>query len=259
MIIITAVYQIYSFIIPTEAIDDKGAWEYAALVFSFLDVIIVAFLRFFEIKNEKKSYLRKDILFTDQFGKYIEKKNEILCTLPPTAYPEEVLRQCLHLITDCLKDYIGERYYFEVSVFTDTQQPFIFAYYDTNGNNKPSSYLMRQKNPNFYIDNGYEVIELLSKPSSQIFIIPSTKEFNYNFVNNKQRKHISSQIMYCFHMENPYALVITCNKANAFKSNDLILKKFVQNVGRILNSDILIKENMCCNREFQCELTAQTE
>lgn len=255
LVIITAAFQIYRFFNPDEGVSDDGIWKYIMFVFPLVDIIIVTILRLIEIKNEKKSYIDKDILFTDKFSAYIEKKNEILCTMSPSAYPEEVLRQCLHLITDCLKEYIGEKYYFEVSIFTNVQEPYIFAYYDTNGNNKPSSYVLRQNNPQYYIEKGYEVIELLKAPSSRIFIIPSTKEFQYNFINEKQRKHISSQIMYCFHMESPYVLVITCDKANAFKTNDLILKNFVQNIGRILNSDILIKEHMCCNNEFRCGIT----
>lgn len=38
--------------------------------------------------------------------------------LPMTAL-EEILRQCLHLVEACLKEYIGEEHYFEVPVFTD--------------------------------------------------------------------------------------------------------------------------------------------
>lgn len=252
LLIASLAFQIYSFFSHNEKESDGGIWEISVLAIALADKVVTAVFQMIELKNEKKGYIDTDILFTDKFSAYIEKKNEILCTMSPTAYPEEVLRQCLHLIADCLKEYIGEKYYFEVSIFTDVQEPYIFAYYDTNGNNKPSSYVMRQNNPKYYIEKKYEVIELLKTPSSQIFIIPSTKEFEYNFINKKQRKYISSQIMYCFHMESPYVLVITCNKAKAFNANDVILKNFVQNIGRILNSDILIKEHMCCNNEFRC-------
>lgn len=37
----------------------------------------------------------------------------------PMAALEEILRQCLRLVAACLKEYIGEEHYFEVSVFVD--------------------------------------------------------------------------------------------------------------------------------------------
>lgn len=254
LVIVNASLQTYSFFVPNGETSGEGIWKYVKVFSAIINVFIVAILQLFEFKSEKKCYMDKDILFTNKFSEYIEKKNEILYTMSPMAYPQEILRQCLHLITDCLKEYIGEKHYFEVSIFTDAKEPYIFAYYDTNGNNKASSYILRKKNPKYYIENNYEVIELLRKPSPRIFIIPSTKQFKYNFINEKQREHICSQIMYCFHMESPYVLVIACDKANAFNKKDVILKNFVKNIGRILNSDILIKEHMCCRNEFKCEV-----
>ena len=256
LVIISAAIQIYNYLQPTfspesNQLNINGIWKYIVFVFPIVDIVLAGILRIVELKKERKS-LDSDLVFTEELSKYIEKKDEVLCNLTPSAYPEEVLRQSLMLTADCLKRYIGRKYYFELSIFTNSNTPLIYAYYDTHGNNKPSSYTRRSKNPRYYIEKKYEVVELLSNPSSKIFIIPSTKEYNYNFIDNKQKKQIGTQIMYCFHMENPYVLVITCNKSNVFKETDYVLKSFIQNIGRILNSDILIKENLCCRHSFHC-------
>lgn len=211
-------------------------WEY--INFALLATNIVVSVILYKLKEK--------LPYTDKFNTYIEKKNEILYTMSPLKYPEEISRQCLHLIIDCLKEYIGDDNFFEVSIFTNAQAPYIYAYYDTNGNNSSSSYPLWQENHQYYIEKKYAVIELLKCPSTEIHIISATKEEDYNFVTEEQRTHILSQVMYCFHMENPYALVITCNKKNAFKKKDKKLKKFVQDIGRILDSDIIIKERICC-------------
>lgn len=256
LVIITTAIQINNFVNPNlkQENQDSVIWKLIMFILPIVNILIAAVLQIIDLKNEKKNHSNSELIFTSKFSTYIEKKNEILCNLQPSAYPEEVMRQCLHLITDCLKEYIGKKHYFEVSIFTDISEPYIYTYYDTHGNNKPSSYMSRKKNPKYYIEEKYEVIELLNKPSSEIFVIPSTKEYTYNFVNKKQKKHISSQLMYCFHMEDPYVLVITCSKSKAFDSNDFVLKNFIQSIGRILNSDILIKEYMCCKNNFQCNV-----
>lgn len=219
-----------------------------------VDAITVGVFRVLELKNAGKS-INQSLSFSENQKGYVVGKNTLLNQISLSQFPEETLIQCLQYVSEEMKRYFGKTNYYELSIFTDKTAPDIIAYYDTNGHRQADSFSNRKGNPQYYRDKKYQVIELLDNPTSEIICIPSThKEKEYSFT-SKQRKQISSQIMYCFHMKNPCVLVVTCNKRNIFQKNDNDLNSFIINIGHILESEILVSERLVCKKNFNCTLS----
>jgi hypothetical protein len=251
--IIVAVIRIFQISLPYFRGIPFVLWDFIKeTFFEIITIILSLSIQLFEIQNKKNSVNGTFFTAAREVSNFIENKNNLLMDEIPDKYPKDVLRVILKLLEDYLRLYIGKQH-FEMSIFTNVEHPDIYAYYDTHGNSQPSSYNNRKNDPNYYRNKKYEAIELLDNPISEIVIISSTETSDYNFINKRQRRKIKSQLMFCFHMTDPYILVVTCSKTNAFMKKDRDLDEFICNIGKMLNSEIVIKENICCRNGFGCQ------
>ena len=132
------------------------------------------------------------------------------------------------------------RHDFELSVFCNAETPEIVAYYDSSGKHIPRSHLHRERDPNYYIEKEYEVVALLRDPSAHFIVISETSSSNYAFATESQQSQIRSTILHVISAEWPAALVITCNRANAFEESDSTLKEIVRGLGAAILVDLEI-------------------
>lgn len=134
---------------------------------------------------------------------------------------QNLSRQTLIFLEKFLKEQIG-RHHYELSIFNDKDHPQIVCYFDSNNNEVPRSKRERDLDPDYYKKKGYEVIELLISPVTKPVIISSTAHHTkkYSFIDQHQQTYIKSTILYCFDIESPCALVITCDKPDVFHSSD---------------------------------------
>lgn len=131
--------------------------------------------------------------------------------------------------------------HFELCVFVDAKEPLLFSYFDSNHDTVARSMALREQNPRFYIDKGYEVTKILSKPNSQPRVIGDTHEVkaSYSFTTDEQRKQIRSSVLLSLDLGKSFALVVSSNEKNAFKESDAKLMSFIRYAGELVRSDLL--------------------
>jgi hypothetical protein len=137
-----------------------------------------------------------------------------------------------------LRDEIGQHHY-ELSLFFDKDHPEIVCYFDSNNNETPRSRSERKLDPDYYKKQKYHVVELLLSPVTKPIMISKTDAptVNYSFVDQHQKKFIKSTILYCFDIEAPRALVITCDKPDVFKETDQKITTLVTAAGLAIRGE----------------------
>lgn len=125
----------------------------------------------------------------------------------------QLITQYLVLLEGLLQANLG-RHHYELSLFCDSEEPEIIAYFDSNGNTTPRSHSKRQENPKYYVDMKYEVVELLKNPSTETQFIENTlaDTEDYSFTSEDQKGKVRSTLLHCIDVRIPAAIVITCNK-----------------------------------------------
>jgi hypothetical protein len=131
--------------------------------------------------------------------------------------------------------------HFELCVFVDAKEPLLFSYFDSNHDTVARSMSLREQNPIFYLEKGYEVTKVLSNPTSQPRVIGDTHDTkaNYSFTTDEQRKQIRSSVLLSLDLGRPFALVVSSNVKGAFKESDAKLMSFVRYAGELIRSDLL--------------------
>lgn len=191
--------------------------------------------------------------FSKNQKSYIVSKNSLLKASTYKDIRERSLIECLHLFADEMKAYLNKNCYYELSVFSNKEHPDIIAYYDTNKNTCADSKAKRMQNENYYRDKKYQVVELLDNPTTLPIYLPHVKvNSGYSFVDKKQKQQIKSQVMLCFHLENPCVLVVTANKKNTFSKKDTEFEETLKHIVLLLESNIVASEKYMCNKEFLC-------
>lgn len=127
----------------------------------------------------------------------------------------QLITQYLVLLEGLLQANLGHNHY-ELSLFCDANEPEILAYFDSNGNMTPRSHVKRLENPNYYIENNYEVVELLKAPSTETQFVENTlaDTEDYSFTSEEQKGKVRSTLLHCIDVRIPAAIVITCDKEN---------------------------------------------
>lgn len=131
--------------------------------------------------------------------------------------------------------------HFELCIFVDREQPLLFAYFDSNRATSARSMRHREQNPVWYVEQKYEVLKVLTDPSSHPLIIKDTesKRANYSFVSPQQRKQLKSTMLWCIDVATPCAIVVTSDAKNAFRDSDPEVIAFVKFVGNLVRFDLL--------------------
>lgn len=158
----------------------------------------------------------------------------------------KLISQYLMLLESLLKKKLGD-FHYELSIFCGKEEPEIVAYFDSSGNLVSRSQAKRDKNPKYYVESKYEVVELLNNTPAQSIIIDSTKDYDekYTFTDAKQKQNISSTLLHCVEHQWPAVLVITCNKESVLGGSDEFKDAFLGvynaiatdlNLGLIMNA-----------------------
>jgi hypothetical protein len=152
---------------------------------------------------------------------------------------QALMRCYLKFFERVLCDSFGS-YDYELSVFLDAENPVIACYHDTGGRTRPGSHEARLKNPQYYRDNGYLVVDLLSRPDAPPHVISNTrrKASGYNFTSEEQRQDIGSTILCRLTGRRPAALVVACNQASVFSDGDDRLRQLTHAVSAALGTDL---------------------
>lgn len=192
-----------------------------------------------------KEYLYQEINIEDHLKNYFHGR---FSTLKSSRNPiskeslekfqNNLSRQVLIFVEKILCEEIGKHHY-ELSVFFDKDNPEIICYFDSNKNEIPRSSNERKRDPDYYKKRRYQVVELLLSPVTKPFIIRQTDVagVNYSFVDEHQKKYIKSSLLYCFDIETPRALVITCDKPDAFRESDLKIITLITAAGLAMRGE----------------------
>lgn len=131
--------------------------------------------------------------------------------------------------------------HFELCVFVDAREPLLFSYFDSNHDTVARSMTLRETDPKFYIEKGYEVTKVLAKPTSQPRIIGDTHDAKagYKFTTDEQRNQIRSSVLLSLDLGRPLALVVSSDAKGAFKASDTKLMSFIRYAGELIRSDLL--------------------
>jgi len=148
--------------------------------------------------------------------------------------------------------------HFELCVFVDAEMPLLLSYYDSNHQTHARSMTARQSSPRYYVEKGYEVTKLLANPSSRPKVIPDTEAAaGYVFASDSQRQQLRSTMLMVLDMEQPCALVVSSNSANAFDENNEQLMSFLKFVGETVRYDLHFGEFIGHIRGLKPELFHQ--
>jgi predicted MPP superfamily phosphohydrolase len=181
----------------------------------------------------------------------------------PEMAVESLLREDLRFAERTLSRTLGS-HHFELSLFSGGPEPNIMSYYDSAGHDYPRSREDRQRNPSYYRDKGYAVIELLDKQNNPMRILPETRNRDYNFTSEEQVSAIGSTVIYRFSNDPPAALVITCDKQDVFKAEDTEITTFVRAAGMAFEGEMVCssllrtdqrREKMLQASDLKCEVT----
>jgi len=214
---------------------------------------LIFFIRAFA-KLVNKTFIEKDFICEEDLKKFFRNRLDRINGLSDIT-PENkaivfnnLLNDILRMTEEVLRNWLGD-YQYELSVFADSEQPDIIAYYETGGQDIPRSKTERQTNPYFYKTSGYKVIELLENPTHEVLIISKTNDpqVNYKFLNQKQRERIKSTLLYSFCFETPMALVVVCDAPGAIDKKDRRLINFVNAVGLAMNFDCQLSKKIYSN------------
>lgn len=132
---------------------------------------------------------------------------------PVQEINRQLITQYLKLLERLLNANLGSHHY-ELSLFCGANEPEIVAYYDSNSNTTPRSHTHRKANKLYYIENKYQVVEILKKPSTRTHYIKDTQSDaeDYSFTSDAQKGKVRSTLIHCVDIKWPAAIVITCDK-----------------------------------------------
>jgi len=219
----------------------KNAGQLETILFVLNGTGLIMLFRTFN-KMVKGHISYNEMITEDHLKSYFENRLSCVNTALPPRIKEEIdklnsllAQQILRFAENVLKGWV-HGHHFELSIFEDSQHPKIVAYYDSGGESEPRSKNAREKDPNYYENNRYEVVELLKKPGSSVIYIADTHASQYSFVNPEQQHNIKSSLLYCFSNEGPRALVVTCDRQNALR-RDPRIDAFVRAVGTALRAE----------------------
>ncbi len=203
------------------------------LLLKFILIIIVSIGPFgfsfhFFRKLVEKEYLSREFVVEEHLKKFfhhrfnlLKENNGIKRKEKVDGLAEKLSRQTLMFLENILSEYIGKHHY-ELSLFSDDDHPEIVCYFDSNNHEVPRSAKDRQEDPDYYKKKNYAVVDLLLSPVTKPIVHSITKArgVNYSFVDQHQKRFIKSTILYCFDVETPKVLVVTCDKDDAFNQED---------------------------------------
>ncbi|MEI9415751.1 hypothetical protein [Mesorhizobium sp. Cs1321R2N1] len=146
----------------------------------------------------------------------------------------------LRFVEETLQGWVSGSH-LELCVFVDAKEPLLFSYFDSNHDTVARSMALRENNPKFYLEKGYEVTKVLANPTSQPRVIGDTHEIKagYSFTTEEQRKQIRSSILLSLDLGQPFALVLSSNAKGAFSETDAKLMSFIRYAGELIRSDLL--------------------
>jgi hypothetical protein len=153
---------------------------------------------------------------------------------------QALVTNTLKFIEETLHNWVKGTH-FELCVFVDADQPFLFAYFDSNHDEVARSMKLREASPSFYIDKGYEVTKVLRSPTSMPRVIGDTHKADakYKFTTDEQRKQIRSSVLISLDLGYPVALVVSSDAKDAFKDGDRSLLSFIRYAGELIRSDLI--------------------
>lgn len=240
VVALTIIYAIIEIYLIIDLI--KLAKQYATLTFTpfivqfLIKFVIVGFLaigpfgygyKIFKQLITKEYFLTEPIIenhLKDYFHRRfmtLRSEGKIKNTHSIEKLENELARHILTFLERTLRESVGINHY-ELSIFSNKDHPEIICYFDSNNNVTPRSCNERKTDPDYYKRKRYEVVELLSSPVNKLIIIGKTShpDAHYSFVDEQQKRFIKSSCLYCFDSGTPRAIVITCDKEEAFQESN---------------------------------------
>lgn len=233
--VLVEMYMVYAFV-------EKGFTITKAVVSFLAGSVIVGVGRLF-LQLLSKAFLKPSIT-SDRLHRFASDRSRIVDEVARLGLTEDVRRQRLIISTlkfaeESLRGWVPGSH-LELCVFVDHQQPLLFAYFDTNHDTNARSMAEREHNPNYYVENKYEVIKLLKQPTSQPQVIDDTesKAAKYAFASKAQRKQLKSSVLLCIDIASPCALVVTSNERRAFPEADAEVISFIKYIAQMVRFDL---------------------
>jgi hypothetical protein len=197
------------------------------------------------VKVARKALLEPDdIISFSKLHRFASYRSQILERDELAQVDDYAIRQ--HLVTEALK--FAEEFlhgwlpgsHFEICIFVDSEQPLLFAYFDSNHERTARSMRHREENANWYVENKYEVLKVLATRTSHPLIIQDTekKQANYSFGSSQQKKQLKSTMLWCIDVNTPCAIVVSSNIKNAFRESDPEVISFIKFVGNLARFDL---------------------
>ncbi|WP_339821507.1 hypothetical protein [Sulfitobacter dubius] len=196
-------------------------------------------------KLVEDTFVKPELLPMDRLHQLATTRNKILETARRNK--QDVLETRKALVTDTLQ-FIEKTLHgwvpgahFELCVFVGAKEPVLFSYFDSNHDTVARSMALRDENPKFYIEQGYEVTKVLAQPTSQPRIIGDTHDAKsgYSFTTKEQQNQIKSSVLLSLDLERPLALVLSSDEKGAFGVADQKLMPFIRYVGELIHSDLI--------------------
>jgi len=212
-----------------------GLWKYFSVI----------------VKNE---FIHEDLLGRGDLRRYflgrlfqLERTAEGNANFNNSDMVERLMRESLKLAERILRNWFGDHHY-ELSIFEGKSHPKIVCYHDSNDHNVPRSVTYREENPDYYRQEGYEVIKLLDNPVTKVVVIPDTEQSKYKHANMEQQKFLRSTALCIVDIQKPSALVITTSQANAFKQWNNNANELFQSVVSAIKAEYALQraiEHIC--------------
>lgn len=183
-----------------------------------------------------------------------------LAKIDDYAIRQRLVTETLRFAEESLRGWLRGSH-FELCIFVDREQPLLFAYFDSNHDRQARSMKYREQNPYWYVENKYEVLKVLAKPTSYPLIIQDTENerAHYSFTSTHQQRQVKSTILWCIDVGTPCAIVVTSNAKDAFRETDPEVTSFVKFVGNLVRFDLFENRFLHCIHELRPDLFPHRE
>lgn len=197
------------------------------------------------MKMVQAQFLDREVLPTDRLHRFASARTTLIEDAWRNGKPlyetrRSLINNTLRFAEETLQGWVPGSH-FELCVFIDSEQPLLFAYFDSKHETIARSMRNRQESPSYYLDQGYEVTKILQQPTSEPRIIADTaeQELNYAFATTQQREQIKSSLLLCIDLNMPSALVISSNEKDALAKPDKKLMAFIRFIGEQIKYDLV--------------------
>jgi hypothetical protein len=198
-------------------------------------------------------------LITELFDRRVQAVRAISRLGMAGASDDVLILPTLKLAEQVLREKFGQVHY-ELSVWTSREAPTIVAYYDTSRQERPRTDAERERNPTFYREQGYAVIQLLDHPDNEPIIKTRLSPQGYRYHGLQQQEHIKATVLFCFDLARPAAVVITSANPQAFDAEQRVqVVELVRCLSLAIKADLDLIGALKAKNDQASEIAATAE